>query len=365
MVRTPPKNGGAHLDNAPHGTGWRRPRRRCEAFPMAIRTSPGTTRPFLDLGIPENRLGCMSGTHASCGTIRVARTAMATRFEVVLHGARPEALRAAAEEALDEIEAVESWLSPYRPESELARLHRLGVAQPLRVDPRLLRFLLLAKEYSRRTEGLFDPTLGPLVRAWGFQGGMPVSPDESAISKARALVGWNQFDIDEAAGTIQLARPGVEFHPGAMGKGFALDRAVEILRDAGIENALIHGGTSTVCALGSPVDADGWDISLPMPPVGRARAWPDGKPPRITLRDTTLSVSAIWGRPDAPISHILDPRTGEPANGLALAAVVADSATDSDVWSTALLVGGPQIMSDRRRARWWCLEADQDPCAPT
>lgn len=299
----------------------------------------------------------MSGTHASCGTIRVARTAMATRFEVVLHGTRPEALRAAAEEALDEIEAVESWLSPYRPESELARLHRMGVAKPLRVDPRLLRFLLIAKEYSLRTGGLFDPTLGPLVRAWGFQGGMPVSPDKSAISKARALVGWNQFEIDEDAGTIQLAHSGVEFHPGAMGKGYALDRAVNILREAGIENALIHGGTSSVCALGSPPDADGWDVSLPMPPTGSACTWPGGKPPRITLRETSLSVSAIWGRPDAPISHILDPRTGEPACGFAMAAVVGESSTDSDVWSTALLVGGPQIMTGQGWARWWCLDS--------
>ena len=316
-----------------------------------------TTRPCLDVGIPENRVAPMSGTLASCGTVRVARTAMATRFEVVLHGARPEALRAAAEEALDEIEAVESWLSPYRPDSELSRLHRSGVEQPLRIDPRLLRFLVLAKDYSRRTNGLFDPTLGPLVRAWGFQGGIPVSPDASAISKARALVGWNHFAIDEAAGTVQLARPGVEFHPGAMGKGYALDRAVGILRDAGVENALIHGGTSTVCALGSPPDGDGWDISLPIPPTGSAIAWPDGKPPRITLRETTLSVSAIWGRPDSRINHILDPRTGDPAAGLALAAVVSSSATDSDVWSTALLVGGPPLMAGEAWARWWCLEA--------
>lgn len=299
----------------------------------------------------------MSGTHASCGTVRVARTAMATRFEVVLHGTRPQALRAAAEEALDEVEAVESWLSPYRPESELSRLHRLGVEHPLRVDPRLLRFLLLARAYSRQTEGLFDPTVGPLVRAWGFQGGMPVLPDPSAIKQARDLVGWNQFLIDEAAGTVQLARHGVEFHPGAMGKGYALDRAVEILRDAGIESALIHGGTSTVCALGSPPGADGWQISLPEAPVGRTRPWPEGRPPRISLQDTTLSVSAVWGRPEAAINHILDPRTGAPAAGMALAAVVARSATDSDVWSTALLVGGPSFMAGQAWARWWCLEA--------
>lgn len=300
----------------------------------------------------------MSGSHASCRTVRVARNAMATRFEVVLHGTRPESLRAAAEEALDEIEAVESWLSPYRPESELSRLHRLGVEQPLRVDPRLLRFLVVAREFSRRTRGLFDPTLGPLVRAWGLQGGLPVSPDPSEIVRARALVGWIQFEINEAAGTVQLARPGVEFHPGAMGKGYALDRAVEILRDAGIEHALIHGGTSTVCALGSPPDREGWEVSLPHPPTGSACTWPGGTPPCITLRDTTLSVSALWGRPDARVPHILDPRTGEPAEGRSLAAVVASSATDSDVWSTALLVGGPQAMTGQAGVRWWCLEGN-------
>lgn len=280
---------------------------------------------------------------------------MATRFELLLLGRRPESLRAAAEEALDEIERVEEWLSPYRPESEWVRLHREGVGRPVRVDPRLFAFLWRARELTEKTGGMFDPTVGPLLRAWGFRGGASEMPDPGAVAAARELVGWRQVELDLDRRTVCLLRPGVEIHPGAMGKGYALDRAVEILREAGVENGIIHGGTSTVCALGVPADGEGWPVSLPEPPPGTPVAWPEGRPPRVLLRDTTLSVSAVWGRGDSPVSHVLDPRTGNPTRGLALAAVVAESATDSDVWSTALLVGGPEVLQGGPVEQWWEL----------
>jgi thiamine biosynthesis lipoprotein len=280
---------------------------------------------------------------------------MATRFELLLLGRRPESLRAAAEEALDEIERVEEWMSPYRPESEWVRLHREGVGRPVRVDPRLFAFLWRARELTEKTGGMFDPTVGPLLRAWGFRGGASEMPDPGAVAAARELVGWRQVELDLDRGTVCLLRPGVEIHPGAMGKGYALDRAVEILREAGVENGIIHGGTSTVCALGTPSDGEGWPVLLPEPPPGTGVAWPEGRPPRVLLRDTTLSVSAVWGRGDSPVSHVLDPRTGNPTRGLALAAVVAESATDSDVWSTALLVGGPEVLQGGPVEQWWEL----------
>lgn len=284
---------------------------------------------------------------------------MATRFEVFLCGPRPESLRAAAEEALDEIERVEGWLSPYRADSELVRLHREGVGRPLRVDPRLFRFLQLARDLTTRTGGTFDPTVGPLLRAWGFVGGDPIAPDPAAIAAAREIVGWHNLQLDAAEGTVGLLRPGVEIHPGALGKGYALDRALGILREAGVENALVHGGTSTVCGIGNGPDGDGWPVLLPKPPSWSKAAWPDGRAPTIRLRNTTLSVSAIWGRnPDgAPdqAGHVLDPRTGTPVEGRTLAAVELPSAAESDAWSTALLVGGSTVTAGMIEGRWWML----------
>lgn len=298
----------------------------------------------------------MSNTHPPL--VRVARVAMATRFEFVLAGDRPESLRAAAEEALDEIDSVERWLSPYRPDSELVRLHRDGVGRALRVDPRLFRFLLQARALSEATGGLFDPTVGPLLRAWGFQGGEPVEPDPEAIARARDLCGWRNIQLDPEAGTVRLLHPGVEIHPGALGKGHALDRALEILRDAGVTSALVHGGTSTVCAIGDPPGGGepGWPVSLPEPPPDLEAAWPEDGPPRIRLRDSCLSVSAVWGRSSGSgVAHVLDPRSGTPVEAQALAAVEMPGAADSDAWSTALLVGGVASGIPPKEGRWWIL----------
>ncbi len=117
---------------------------------------------------------------------------------------------------------------------------------------------------------------------------------------------------------------------GSIGKGYALDRAAELLRDAGVTSALLHGGTSTVIALGQPPDAAAWKVALP-----------DGG--SVALRDKSLSVSAGWGKSftDAAgreLGHVLDPRRGEPVGGRRWAAVMAPTATDSDALSTAALL---------------------------
>ncbi len=298
-------------------------------------------------------------------TVRLARLAMATRFEVVLHGSRPELLRAAAEEALEEVARVEGWLSPYRAGSDLARLNRDAVRGPVRVDSRLYRFLERARELSSATGGAFDPTVGPLVRAWGFNGGVPVEPDPAAVEVARRAVGWDGVEMEPRAGTVRFLKPGMEIHPGAMGKGHALDRAVECLREAGVESGLIHGGTSSVIAWGNPPDGMGWVVELPRPPAGWPEVWGAEGSPRVTLRDSSLSVSALWGRAEGTGSigrrvHVLDPRTGAPVTTGTLAAVELPLAEESDAWSTALLVGGTamgrRLSENRPGTRWWVGE---------
>ncbi len=295
-------------------------------------------------------------------SVRVARLAMATRFEVVLHGTRRELLRAAAEEALDEVVRVEEWLSPYREGADLARLNREACLRPVRVDLRLFRFLERARALSEATAGAFDPTLGPLVRAWGFTGGIPTEPDLSAVEAARGCVGWDGVEMDAVAGTIRFLKPDMEIHPGAMGKGHALDRALECLREAGVESGLIHGGTSSVIALGQPPDSAGWVVELPRSPEGWADVWGAGGPPRVTLRNASLSVSARWGRSEGTGSgsaraHVLDPRTGNPVTEVGVAAVELPLAEESDAWSTALLVGGAamgrRLSENRPGTRWW------------
>lgn len=280
----------------------------------------------------------------------VARNAMATRFEIVLHGDDPRALRAAGEEALDEIDRLESQLSLYRPGSELARLNERAHAGPVRVTPGLFGLLERARGLWAETGGAFDVTIAPLVRCWGFMGGTGSLPDPVSIAEARAAVGMHQVELNADRLTVSFARPGVMFDLGAIGKGFAVDRAAEILREAGVTSALLHGGTSTAYAIGRQQDGARWKIAIPSP-ANTADA-----PPLATveLENESLSVSAVWGRSfragEKNYGHIIDPRTGQPAAHARMSAVILPDATESDALSTALLTA-PELLVSWAQAR--------------
>lgn len=268
---------------------------------------------------------------------------MATRFEIALHGSHPAALRAAAEEALDEIDRFEALLSIYRPSSPLSQLNAHAAHRPIQVEPRVFQFLTRARTLSALTHGAFDITAAPLFKAWGFIGGSGSTPPLESLATARTCVGWHHVHLDESNRTVQFDRPGVFLDPGAIGKGYALDRATELLREAGVESALFHGGTSTVCALGHPPHDDAWSIALPTSTTPS----PDSNPTNriLRLRDASLSVSAVWGKSfesgGRVFGHVIDPRSGEPVLGSHWAAVITPGATESDALSTALLVLGP------------------------
>ena len=269
---------------------------------------------------------------------------MATRFEIVLHGEDAVALRAAGEEAISEIERLEEQLSLYRPSSEISALNSRASRAPVRVTPPVFALLQHAQQLTHETDGAFDITIGPLVRCWGFMGGTGRLPSAEELAEARAIVGMDLVHLDAKSFTVQFAREGVTLDLGAIGKGYAIDRAIEVLRDAGITSALLHGGTSTVCALGHPPDAEYWKVAVENPPASvTATAIPL---PPLLLKDEAMSVSAIWGRSFEKegqiFGHVLDPRTGNPAARAVLAAVILPSATETDALSTALLTLGAE-----------------------
>jgi thiamine biosynthesis lipoprotein len=297
---------------------------------------------------------------------------MATRFEIVLHGQSAPALRAAGEEALDEVDRLEGQLSLYRPGSEIGRVNSLAARQPVRVCPPVFRLLEHAQRLHQESAGAFDITVAPLVRCWGFMDGQGHVPAPDQLSAARSRVGMQHIALRPDDFTVRFDREGVMLDLGAIGKGYAIERAAIILREAGVASALIHGGTSTVYAIGKPSDADAWKVAIECPPglpapardggipndSGRSASrasgdaageasGPDRAPLRaiVPLEDEALSVSAVWGKSfqadGKHFGHVLDPRTGEPVSNAVLAAVVLASATETDALSTALLVAGP------------------------
>jgi thiamine biosynthesis lipoprotein len=290
--------------------------------------------------------------------VTLARHAMATRFEMVLHGDNPTALRAAGEEALDEIERLEAQLSVFKPTSEIAHLNARAGREPVRVTPRLFRLLEWARRLNEESGGAFDITIAPLVRCWGFMGGKGRMPSEEQINEAQRCVGMPLVELDPRESTVRFSREGVMLDLGAIGKGYAIEQAAGLLQDAGVGSAFLHGGTSTIYALGHPPELDAWQVAITTPETGAAQLADTYKPEQkhpeeaanataiVSLRDEAMSVSAVWGKcfqsDGETYGHIIDPRDGRPASRGVLAAVVLASATETDALSTALLTVGPE-----------------------
>jgi thiamine biosynthesis lipoprotein len=283
---------------------------------------------------------------------------MATRFEIVLYGENPVALRAAGEEAIEDIQRLEAQLSLYRPLSEIAHVNARAAREAVRVSPGVFALLERAQSLATETSGAFDVTIAPLVRCWGFMGGSGKTPAPNELADARAKVGMHLVHLNRQDFTVRFAIEGVMLDLGAIGKGYAVGCASEVLREAGVTSGLLHSGTSTVTAIGTPPGEDSWKIAIDHPanrPNGTVAATvadlrddSGGRSKPLTtipLKDESLSVSAVWGKSfvadGQTHGHVLDPRTGNPATGAVLAAVVLPSATETDALSTALLTLGP------------------------
>jgi len=275
-------------------------------------------------------------------SVTLACHAMATRFELVLYGEREPALRAAGEEALRLIEDLEARLSLFRVDSEIAHVNARAAREPVRVTPEVFSLLQHAQKLHAESGGTFDITVAPLVRCWGFMGGSGRMPPPREVEEARAKVGMGLVELNPDEFTVRFGREGVLLDLGAIGKGYAVERAAEVLREAGVTSALLHGGTSTVQAIGQPPEEECWKVA-----VERPSPLPDAPPAllaSVPLKDDAMSVSAVWGNhfraEGRTFGHIIDPRTGEPTLGTVLAAVILPSATETDALSTALLTVG-------------------------
>ncbi|MDW8290174.1 MAG: FAD:protein FMN transferase [Armatimonadota bacterium] len=271
--------------------------------------------------------------------IRLRTFAMGCDFEVFAFGEDRGLLRSAAEVALEEIERIEQLLSHYLPESEVSYINAHAFREPVRVHPEVFSLIERAVRLCEQTGGAFDITVMPLVRCWGFYAGAGHVPSPRTLARARQRVGCSQLRLDAQNQMLAFAREGVEIHLGAIGKGYAVDRAIEVLREAGVEAAMVHGGHSSVRAYGTPTDTEGWQVRLPHPlHQERSMAY-------LLLRDRAISTSAAteqyFERKGRRYGHILDPRTGLPVqNELLSVSVLAADATVADALSTAFFVLG-------------------------
>lgn len=275
--------------------------------------------------------------------LHVGRSAMACEFEVLLNaGEHPDGPDAALR-ALDLVEALEDQLTVYRPHSEVSRLNQQADRTDVVVERRLFELLELALRLHEETQGGFDITAGPLSKVWGFYRRAGRIPTDDELTVASACVGSRYLKLNRDAQSVRFERSGVEINLGGIGKGFALDRCAELLVESGVHNFLIHGGTSSILGRGSraglPEDTTGWSVSLrhPLRPERRlAEFW---------LRDRALGTSGsgsqFFFHQGRRYGHVLDPRSGRPADGVLASTVLAPTAALADALATAFYVIGP------------------------
>jgi thiamine biosynthesis lipoprotein len=285
---------------------------------------------------------------------------MGSTFSIVLYGRDRDRMETAAQAAFDEARRLDGLLSGYRPDSEWSLVNRRAAQEPVAVSPELFRLLSLCLEQSRETEGAFDITVGPLKRAWGFHRGTGSVPTAEDLAAARRHVGHQFVQLDAAGQTVRFDHPGVELDPGGIGKGYAVDRMVEILRRHGFDTALVAGSKSSICGLGAPpAGVGGWRAEIRDP--GR----PGACVANVLLNDASLSTSGTaeqchWS--DGSVySHIVDPRTGWPLQKVAQVSVVTPNALDGEVWAKACLLNGPRWAAERKPDAFRILFCGEDP----
>jgi FAD:protein FMN transferase len=282
--------------------------------------------------------------------IRAHRPAMGSSFEVRLPVGTPGAVDLACR-ALDLIDALELQLTVYRDDSEVSRLNATAHLGPVAVEAGLFGLLQNAITLSRETGGAYDVTSGALSEAWGFVKGPKRVPDPATLAEARARTGWHHLRLDPERRTVAFDREGIRINLGSIGKGYAIDRAVELIRAyPWPTSALVHGGRSSLYAIGSPPGRFGgrWEITLHNP------FEPESPLGLFFLRNRALGTSGTafqqFVADGRVYGHIIDPRTGEPALGPASVTVLAPSAAMADALSTAFYLLGPDAAASYVKA---------------
>ena len=238
--------------------------------------------------------------------VRGAVAAMGTRFELVLASEEEQRVQPVLEEALREIEDLHVRFTRFSRDSLISHINRTAARSPVRLDRSTFALFRCAEDIRIRSHGAFDVTLG-----------------------TGAIL------LDDADCSIAFQNTNVALDLGAIAKGYALDRAAQILRDGGITSALIHGGTSSVLAIGAPPGAHAWRVGL-------ARGH---RLPFIDLCDAALSVSRPFSQIRDGKTHIVDPRSQAAIAERRFAVVIGPSACAADAWSTALAVLGERPAS--------------------
>jgi thiamine biosynthesis lipoprotein len=281
---------------------------------------------------------------ARAAAVEVSRPGLGTWIRIVARDHDRARAARAIEHAFQAIARVDAQMSIHRDDSELARVNHAAGEAAVPVSADLLDVVERARAAADRSRGIYDPTLLPLMRAYGFYcDGAAQWPSERALAHALDVVGSRGIAIDRVAGMLGLARRGAGFDLGSIGKGWAVDRAADALRASGIRSGLVDIG-GNVYGLGTPDGLEqGWRVGVFHPVTRQVDQV-------FLLRDQAVATSGNYEQyrilSGVRVGHLFDAKRGRPAAGHLSASVQAASGVESDVMSTAAFLLGPDAFRD-------------------
>ena len=291
--------------------------------------------------------------------------AMGSTYSVAVYGYDRQKMEAAVTASFEEVRRLDDLLSNYKPESEWSQVNRYAAERPVTVSDELFDLLAACLEYSRRSEGAFDISVGPLMKVWGFYKGTGRLPHRAEVRAALTKIGYGHVHLDKAKRTVRFDRAGVELDPGGIGKGYAVDRMVETLKEHGITIGLVSGAGSSIYGLGAPPNEPrGWRVNIRDPKDDRKTI------ETVYLKNESMSTSGSYEkffRAEGRVySHIMDPRTGFPAAGMLSVSVVTPRTIDSEAWTKPYFINGRAWAAKHKlpaSRAFFCEDRMDQPCA--
>jgi FAD:protein FMN transferase len=280
--------------------------------------------------------------HAGCDrqrTVQRTETIMGTQVTLTVVAPTAADAEAAVDAGMAELRRLDAMMSLYRDDSEISKVNRAAGRMPVKVPPEMIEVVEAAAEVSELTKGAFDVTVGPISVLWQMKlkaGGLPT---DAEIARVLPLVNYRNLVVDRKASTLFLRRSGMIMDLGGCAKGYGADRVAALLRERGIANAVI-AVAGDIWVLGNRQDGSPWRIGIQHP---RDK---DRTLAVLELRDKYISTSGDYERfvirEKKRLHHIIDPRTGKPAEGTTSVTVVGDRGSLIDPLTTGLFILGPE-----------------------
>ncbi len=268
---------------------------------------------------------------------KVTRTSMYTIVSISVASRTEDQAMKAINAAYAEFDRLAGLLNFYSDASEISMINRQAGDKPTKVSRDTLDILEKAVYVSEMTEGAFDVTVGPLVKLWDLKN--EVIPDKQSIEEKMRIVGYKNIVIDKAASTVFITQKGSQIDLGGIIKGYAVDKAVEVLHQNGITAGLIAVG-GEIRSLGKKPDGSAWVVGVQNP---RQKGADDAVFASLELTDKALSTSGDYIRyfekDGVRYHHLLDPKTGFPSPQCGSATIVADNNTTTDGFSKLFILG--------------------------